>query len=378
MASASRRNPGTVRELLYSEPYRFDFFQAVRVLEWMSRRGSKTGPESAARPVGQDSSPEEEVVRFRAQTSLSFPPGPIAGFGDAQQIEGSPGQSEAGRGNKGAAPPEMSVSFLGLIGPSGVLPQHYTRMVLDRVRAKDFALRDFLDLFNHRITSLFYRAWEKERFAVGYERCKADLAGREEDLFTRALYCLVGLGTAGLRERTDVGDAALIYYAGHFSHHPRSALGLKQILGDYFGHVFEVQQFQGQWLYLNNEDRSLLPSRQHPKGQNSMLGMGLVVGERVWDVQSRFRLTVGPLRYREFCGFMPDGDILKGLVQMTRLYVGAELDFDVQPVLRADEVPACRLGGDAGFEPKLGWNTWLVSRPLEKDASEAVFFLEDV
>ena len=95
----------------------------------------------------------------------------------------------------------MVVSFLGLTGPSGVLPRHYTELMLNRIRDKDYSLRDFLDLFNHRLISLFYRAWEKSRLPLGYERSRFDDPDREPDLATWALYCLVGLGTEGLRGR---------------------------------------------------------------------------------------------------------------------------------------------------------------------------------
>ncbi len=110
------------------------------------------------------------------------------------------------------------------------------------------------------------------------------------------------------------------------------------------------------------------------------LGDNLVVGQRVWDVQSKFRVRLGPLGYGEFCRFMPSGNALRPLCQITRSYAGAVWDFDVQPVLKAAEVPWCQLGGGpaapGGPPARLGWNTWIRSRALDRDVDDAVFYLE--
>jgi type VI secretion system protein ImpH len=244
--------------------------------------------------------------------------------------------------------------------------------LIRRIRDKDFALRDFLDLFNHRLVSLFYRAWEKYRLPFLYERSRFAGEGRDTDPCTRALYCLVGLGTPGLRGRLEVDDEAFLYYGGHFAHFPRSATALGQILEDYFATPIVVQQVQGQWLYLDREDQSRMPGASDGAGRNNRLGLDTVVGARVWDVQSKFRLRVGPLSYAEFRGLIPNGHALRPLCQMTRTYVGPELDFDVQPVLKPDEVPWCRLeaGGDG---PLLGWNTWVRNQPFTREVDGPTF-----
>ena len=67
------------------------------------------------------------------------------------------------------SPATMKVNFMGLSSPQGVLPTPYTELIIERTQKKDNALRDFLDLFNHRLISFFYRAWEKHHFFVSYE-----------------------------------------------------------------------------------------------------------------------------------------------------------------------------------------------------------------
>src|SRR5262249_3125596 len=56
------RLPATVENHLFAEPYAYDFFQAVRLLERL---------DSSRRPVGYANPPRTEVVRFRAHMSLS-------------------------------------------------------------------------------------------------------------------------------------------------------------------------------------------------------------------------------------------------------------------------------------------------------------------
>jgi type VI secretion system protein ImpH len=170
-----------------------------------------------------------------------------------------------------------------------------------------------------------------------------------------------------------VDDLALLHYSGFLSHRPRCAQSLQALLQDFFGLPAQVRQFQGQWLALDEANCSRLG------GANGQLAVNAVAGERVWDVASRFRLRLGPLRWDQFEAFLPDRTpaparkALFILSQLVRLYVGPDLDFDVQLVLRARDVPECRLAADAVPGPYLGWNTWVRSAPLRRDADDAVF-----
>jgi type VI secretion system protein ImpH len=357
MASTNGRTDAPLSEQLFREPYRFDFFQAVRLLERLARGAAGRAPQ----PVGYDHPPDQEAVRFRAHNSLSFPAAPI------QQLQWTEAEGQQTR------PPEMTVNFMGLTGPSGVLPLHYTRLLIQRLRLKDQALRDFFDLFNHRTISLFYRAWEKYRVPLVVERSQRQSA---EDVISHCLYCLVGLGTNGQRGRHTFADSVFLYYGGHFAHFPRNAAALEAILQDYFEFPLSVQQMHGQWLYLDEEDQTQLSGL--PSGHLE-LGVDVLVGSRVWDVQSKFRLRVGPVSTALYHRLLPDGDMLQPLAQLTRAYVGADLDFDIQLVLKGIDVPRCQLASATQIDSaRLGWNTWLFSRPIEKEVDDAVFFLSDV
>jgi type VI secretion system protein ImpH len=153
---------------------------------------------------------------------------------------------------------------------------------------------------------------------------------------------------------------------------------LELIVQDNFRVPAQVMQFCGQWLYLAESDQSALPNAAQPEGQNNQLGISTVVGTRVWDVEGKFRVRLGPVTYAQFLDFMPSGDRLLPLCQLARMYAGAQFDFDVQVILLRDEVPRCQLGRTSAQPARLGWNTWLVSERYHCDAEDAVFRLPHV
>jgi type VI secretion system protein ImpH len=381
---------GMLEQRLFEEPFCFDFFQAVRLL-------SRLNP--AARPVGSPLQHGEEVVRFRARLSLAFPPSAIHDLSRPRHpldyglhaLEPAP----SGIGHT----PVMTVAFLGLTGPSGVLPRHYTELLLaldqksDRQLRERNALRAWFDLFNHRLISLFYQAWEKYRFYIAYER--ESFRPLEPDPFTRSLFSLIGLGLPALRGRlrvdvrpeaeppkqakplAEIDDLSLLFHSGVLAHRPRCAESLRALLEEYFQLPLVVQQFSGQWLYLDSANQSRMQ-----KG-SSRLGVDVVVGARVWDDQSKFRVRIGPLSYQKFVEFLPDpspagpSKAFFLLCHLIRLYVGPELDFDIQLVLAKEDVPGIELARGERC-PRLGWNTWLPARARARDADDAVFEGQEV
>jgi type VI secretion system protein ImpH len=290
----------------------------------------------------------------------------------------------------------MVQAFMGLAGPSGMLPRHYTELLckIERdVRTPEkHALRDWLDLFNHRMVSLFYRAWEKYRFYIPFER--GDYDGAEQDPFIDALFSLIGLGPPSLRRRlrvvardevdesgvpkerglAQVEDLALLHFSGLLGHRPRCAVALEAMLRDYFRVPARIEQFRGQWLKIDRPNRTRLGGERG----NNELGVSAVAGRRVWDRQSKFRVRIGPLAYTQFTEFLPDPAPIRErktyflLAQLVRLYADPGLDFDVQLVLKAQEVPKLQLTRAGNPGARLAWNTWLLARPARADAEDVI------
>jgi type VI secretion system protein ImpH len=326
-------------QVLREEPYSFEFFQAVTLLE-------RLRPDR--QPVGRFTNPEEEAVHFGASPSLAFP---------ASQIQRLDWPEEG--------PAEMKVNFMGLTGPMGILPHTYTELILERLRAKDDSLASFLDIFNHRMISFFYRAWEKYRFPVTY-------ALREENLFTHHLRDLIGLGTPGLEERQEVPDEALLHYAGLLAMQTRSAAALEGMLSDYFDVPVEVEEFVGAWYGLAPGTECRMGEDE---GESQRLGGGAVVGDQIWDQQSRARIKLGPMPLAQYREFLPDGSAFEPLRSIVRFFANDGIDFEVQLILKRQEVPSCQIDLDGDAPPRLGWASWLKSAPFGRDPDDTILNL---
>ena len=321
------------------------FFQAVRLL----LRASST-------TLGRNLKPSEEAVRLRAEASEAFPASELAGIAIGEKMNGMP---------------TLEASFFGLYGPSGALPHHYTQLVIDRIRKKDTGLRDFLDIFNHRLLSLFYRAWEKHHFPVAYETAHE---AKVPDLVTECLMSLVGFGNNSLRNRLQISDKAWLHYAGLKALSGPRLDALEGMISHHFKIPAAVKSFQGEWLQIPIEEQTSLGSVQLGETKNNAMGIDAVAGQRTWAVEHRFRIELGPLRLEQFNRFVPNGDSLLPLAQLVRTYVGPQFDFDVQVTLHLLDVPRTGLG--AASSSRLGWNTWLGDWRSDSHANEARFECE--
>ena len=342
MGSNGRGTDPSIAEALFERGYEFEFFQAVRLL-------ARLLPHRKA--VGGTAKPGEEFVRFGARLSMEFQASAVH---DIERIPDSPNSAL------------MTVAFLGLTGTQGVLPFYYTEQMIARNAAKDDTLAAFFDLFNHRLVSLFYRAWEKHHPPVLYE--VAATRNKQPDPFTHSLFDFIGMGTNGLRGRMLIQDESLLLYAGLIAQRPHSATALRGILRDYFSVPVEIDQCLGSWYELEDTDRCYLSVER----EQSQLGEGSIIGDAVWDQQARFRIRVGPVDLERFMEFLPNSRGMAKLVEMTRYIVGTVMIFDVQVFLGAAEVPYCRLD-DEGFDaPRLGWIGWLKTGEFVADAGDAV------
>ena len=342
---------------LFQAGYRFDFFQAAYLLERFYR--------DAARP-GEDGPLEQEAIRFRSNQKRNFP------ATDVRRIERkSGGRTRMITENPDVA--QMVLNFMGLYGVSSPLPDYFSEMIAtlddeeddeeeiyDEAENGIRALRNFLDIFNHRIYSLYYRSWKKYRYHLQFE------AGGEDD-FSQYMLSLLGLDTPAVQDLIGVDVSRLISYAGVLGQRRRSAAGLQALLSGYFDGIdTKIIEFMPRWVTIPDEYRACLGAEGG--GVPLRLGETFTIGDRIRDFSGKFRVVLAPLKLEAFQRFLPGGIDSQKLRQLVKLYAPDQLSFDVELLLSKDEVPPLQLGTGLA---QLGWTSWL-GKPKE-DVVSIVF-----
>ncbi len=372
MRATHRLPPVAVIDRLFEQPHSFEFFQAVRLLEaWFVRHEGLSVSDVMAQRLSFRNSlsmsfPASEIERFdalwRDQPDLPQLPRPatledMAAATEAPLRRLAPGQVHR---------VEITTAFMSLLGAGGALPIFYTELFAGREqRLRDASSRAFLDIFLHRSVVLFYQAWRKHRLAIRYESDR-------RNQFLPQVLALAGMGQRPLRDRLQpqgggVSDEMIAFLSGLFQQRTVSATALQQVLSLYFRVPVKVTQFVGRWFKLPADHQTRLGLG------NAQLGATALSGERVWQRDLRVGLTVGPLSLERYRRFLPGGSAALALRQLLTQLTGVSLEYEVRLQLRAADVQAVRLGGSQG--PRLGWETFLVSRPVEQDRSDAGYDL---
>ena len=360
MRTPQRRFEPSVIERLFDQPYRFQFFQAVRMLElWLKKNGL---PREGA---------VASFLRFQNSLSLNFP---------ASQLEAMDTEPRALARDSAALGEALrrgelkyiriTPAFMGFLGTAGALPAHYTeRVAAHALYERDDGPRAFLDTFSNRTLALFYEAWRKYRLELQYE-----IDGK--DRFLPLLLSMAGLGNHALRHRLSDGgegvlDESVGYFAAAMRHRPASAAMIGKVLSDYFGEPINVTQFIGAWYDVPPTQQTTLG------GTNAQLGMSALVGGRVWQRDLRMRLTVGPLDRAGFDAFLPGGLAARALAKMLTMFTGLTLEYEVHIVLRAPDVDGVTLSEER-HGGRLGWDSFLCTAPETRDRDDLRYELATV
>jgi type VI secretion system protein ImpH len=331
MAPHSGRNNARLEDILYQDASAFEFHAAVKILEALQTNEEFLGE---VKDISKESLRFKSHATFRMQST------------DIQTLLKPVDENSV---------PALVLNFFGIATRQGPLPEPYMELLIRRIESKDTAFRDFLDLFNHRLTSLLHRIRKKYWIGISTQ-------APEKTLMGKCLYSLLGLDGKYLQQRLSIPDRSLFYYAGLLWQKPRSLVGLKKLLKSFFKFPLDVHQLQGQWITVRFQERSKLGT------SFSTLGQEAILGSKFWDQQSFFKIEIGPLSLEEFIGFLKPGHSYKQLIHLTRYYVGTDHDFKINLILHKEEVPKVRLGRGAA----LGWTAWLTKKTFIQDDAQVM------
>ncbi len=331
MADENRDKRNDLTASFLHEVEKYGFYHALRLIECAYDDKPL---------IGQSRKASDDPIRFGQKLNMAFEPSTFSDYSVG----------------KNGFPPRLNQYFLGLFGPNGPMPLHLTDYLQSRIiHHGDYTLARFADIFHHRMISLFYRARANTEPTINFDR--------PNNRFTHYVGALTGIGEEAFLNRDAMPDLAKYHYAGHFAHHAKNADGLKAIIKDFFQLPVKLEEFVGEWLTIENRDLSRLGS-----SMTATLGMTTIVGRYVWGCQHKFRLIFGPLTLSEYESLLPSGKRLTKLIAIIRNYMGYELQWDVNLILKAEEVQGMRLGGTQ----QLGWTSWLGLRTSAKDANPLV------
>lgn len=312
-----------INKLLTQAP-RFSFAQLVVLLE---------GAIPGRVPVGYLGPAEREALRFRLNPSMAFPSSDVHAVRAPGAAEHAPSRHY-----------QVLVNFLGLSGSVSPLPPFYAEEI-GWDGDEDDAVRDFLDVFHHRLLSLFYRGWKKYRYYIQYQPGAVDA-------YSRWLLSLVGLGHLRLGEETSLDGDRLLAYLGLLSMRSHSASMLAGIVSHYFDGVpVEVVQCVPRRVAVPDHQRCALGRA------NTTLAGDMVLGSHGVDRGSTFRLVLGPLSQQAFFCYLPAGRHFRPLRALIRFVLSGFLEYDVELLLQ--QGGGIRLELSVDCPCRLGWSSWL-------------------
>ncbi|XTZ40168.1 type VI secretion system baseplate subunit TssG [Salmonella enterica] len=326
--------PDNFWQNVMATPWRYDLFSLLRRID--AQAGERY-------PLGRAPLPRFEPLRIGQKPSLGFAPSTVAGVSQ----------------RKNSSLYDVSILSFGLFGPNGPLPIHLTEYASERIdHHQDNSLSAFADLFHHRLSLLFYRAWADAQPTVSLDRA-------DNRRFEHYIASLVGMGLPGQLNKGSLSAHARFALAGHLTRNGRDPEGLEKILRLYFNVPVSIIENVAQWMPLSPRDRARLQGGRHAP----RLGISTFLGEAVRDVSHKFRIEIGPLPIDHYRKFLPGERYVTELRDWVRQYLGIEYQWEVNVFLRKEDVTGAVLGGKS----RLGYSAWLGVQPQPEPRGDLVF-----
>lgn len=306
-------------EQVIESPAYFDFDQLIYILETMR---------SKANPLGIANEPQKEAARIRSNPVMHQEHGEI---------------SKVEVFNTISTLPEIYTNFLNLIGINGPLPLPYTEIILERLKNKDKAALHFLDVFNHRLVSLWHKL-RKKNYPHLYRSLPKDTP--------------IGKVVTDLSGFSPIDNINHTVFFDYYWRRSRSLISLLNLIQGFFKIQVKITPFQGCWRIIQENYGSKIGVK---KGQYNLLGKTSILGLRAWDQSAGFLITLPSLTWAEVQEFLPFEDKKLGGSNFEKLKKILHGFIGIQPkvFLNVNLMEAENKGATLNSKFALGLNSWI-------------------
>ncbi|WP_433735864.1 type VI secretion system baseplate subunit TssG [Pseudomonas putida] len=269
-------------------------------------------------PLGSTTHPADDPVRFRPDPGMGFPAGELRGIETDE--------------NHPLRPATVRTRLLGLYGVDSPLPTAFLDDIAQRREGHE-ALEGFLDIFNHRIFTQFYRIWRKYSYPATFEAGAADKT-------SQCLLGLIGLGIPGTAQRIATPVSRFLALLSVMRLPTRNAEGITALV------TLLAPQTRAQvaphWpLKIALKQAAGLSSR-YPVS----LSQGTPLGASGHDANSQMHLALFTEDQQEAQGWLPGGQLYNDLRVLLRVYLGWRCTAKLKLSLPLRSLPPPVLGGE--------------------------------
>lgn len=294
-------------EGLFRRAPRMNFYRFCQYLE-------QQNPSSPG--LGAGGSPLSDPVRFRPLPEMGFPSSEI------KRVEWDRDAPER--------PPTVRTTFLGLYGVDAVLPYAWLDDIVQRQEGHE-VLEAFLDIFNHRVMTQYYRIWLKYYYPAGFR------AGGTDPI-SQCLLGLAGFGIKGASEQIATPSSRFLALMGLITQRTRTSDGLKSVIHLLLPEaVVAVDEFYPQWVNLDTPARLGF-------GEPIDLRRSAVLGRRVKDSNATVCVTITPASRQQIEGLLPGNLLHTDLMALLRAYLGYRFDACMVMNVKRELLPRAQFG----------------------------------
>ncbi|MBF7978992.1 MULTISPECIES: type VI secretion system baseplate subunit TssG [Rahnella] len=299
--SATARLIEQMREKLpYTQFYRF-----CQLLE-------QSQPDAPA--LGSHWQVKYDPVRFRPHPGMGFP------ASEFKRVE-FPDEAHL--------PPTIRTTFMGLYGVESPLPTAYIDDITQR-RDGHEAVSDFLDIFNHRMITQYYRIWRKYSYPATF------VAGGT-DRTSKYLLSLCGLGIDGCAKTVATPVSRFLALTGMMRLPTRTSEGVVALV-TLLAPDTQATVMAHDKLRIPLRNRLAMSARQPVSMRSSP-----VMGTHAVDVNSQILLNLNTRNTDEAREWLPGGQLHTDLMALLHVYLGSRLHVRMQLSVLRSLLPDARL-----------------------------------